>query len=325
MRIYRLFSIKENFLKNCEQENSKKMSAFFQLENLFKNLEIKNIYVKKDHINSILLDQEAIDKIKLYSKIKFNIVPDEIGLISDSIEYDKNKFNKLKVNNPDDVLSIIKEHMDQDHIKKLKRVKKDQQKSSVIKKELMRSRINTDFDKDFLNKKVVSIDFEYFNLDVYEIGVATLENGKLNYNHYLIEENFINKKTKPDKQFMFNFGESEIIPEIMISSIISNHLDNVDYLLSHGYSNDYLILKKYGLDLEKEEKLQITDTVLYYQKHFNKEQGNALNLKAMLNIFNIESKILHNAGNDAAYTLELMLEMHNRIKAPTTQLKFKNN
>ena len=43
----------------------------------------------------------------------------------------------------------------------------------------------------------------------------------------------------------------------MISSIIENHLKDVNYLLAHGYSNDYLILKKYGLDLEKEDKLKI--------------------------------------------------------------------
>lgn len=324
MQIYRLFSIKESFLKNCNKEESSNLASFFQLKNLFENLEIKNIYVKKNHINSILLDQEAIDKIKLYSKINYNVIPDEEILISNALYLDDSKFNSFKVNNPKDVLLVIKNHMEQDHIKKLKRMKREQQRITSFKKELIRSKINLDFDKDFSNKKIVSVDFEFYNLDVYEIGVATLDNGKLNYNHYVIEENFINKKTKPEKQFMFDFGESEIIPEIMISSIISSHLNNVDYVLSHGYSNDYLILKKYGLDLESESKLKIMDTVLYYQRHFDKNQGDALNLKKMLNLFNIESKLLHNAGNDAAYTLKLMIEMHNRAKPENNQFKLKN-
>jgi hypothetical protein len=320
-----VFSIKDNFLKNCSNERSREISSFFQLKNLFKNIEIKNMYLSSNHINSILLDEDAVEKIRLISRMKYNIIPDEEKLMLESLEFNPKEFKKFIVNDQNEVLQLIKEHMQQDHIKKLKLAKREQQRESLLKKELIKSRLESKFDLDFLDKKIVSVDFEYFNLDVYEIGVSTYYNGEKTYNHYLINENYINKKTEPEKQFKFQFGKTEIIPEIMISSVIQDHLKEVDYILSHGYSNDYLILKKYGLDLEKENKLKILDTGLYYQKHFDKNQVNALNLKSMLNIFNIESTLLHNAGNDSAYTLDLMLEMHNRIKAPSNILKFKNN
>lgn len=325
MRIYRVFSIKDNFLKNCPNEKCKEIAPFFQLKNLFKNIEIKNMYLSSNHINSILLDEDALEKIRLIAKLKYNIVPDEEKLMFESLEFNQKEFKKFNVNDQNEVLQIIKDHMEQDHIKKLKLAKREQQRESILKKELIKSKLESKFDFNFLNKKIVSIDFEYFNLDVYEIGVSTYYEGEKTYNHYLINENYINKKTEPEKQFKFKFGNTEIIPEIMISAVIQDHLRDVDYILSHGYSNDYLILKKYGLDLEKEDKLKILDTVLYYQKHFNNKQVNALTLKSMLNMFNIESTLLHNAGNDSAYTLDLMLEMHRRIKHPSSGFKFKNN
>lgn len=325
MQLYRIFSIKDNFLKNCPPEKCKEIAPFFQLQNLFSSLEIKNIYINSNHINSILLDEEALQKIKLLSKLKYNLSPDEQSLKTEALNFDPKKFTQYSVNGTEQVLSIIKEHMEQDHIKRLIKLRKEQQRESVIRKELLKSKVDVNFDYNFTNKKIVSIDFEYTNLDVYEIGVATYENDNITYNHYLIQENFVNKKTDPEKQFKFKFGNTEIIPEIMISSIIENHLKDVNYLLAHGYSNDYLILKKYGLDLEKEDKLKILDTVLYYQKHFDPQQGNALNLKTMLKLFNIEANLLHNAGNDAAYTLDLMLEMHRRLKHPSSNLKLKKN
>lgn len=324
MRIYRVFSIKDSFLKNCPPEKCAEIAPFFQVQNLFNHIEVNNIYLHSNHINSILLDENTLSKIKLNLKIKYNIVPDQDKLLSESIPFDTKKINKYSVSNTDDILITIKEHMQQDHIKKLIRLKREHQRESIIKKELIRSKVHSDFDPLFLNKKIVSIDFEYYNLNVYEVGVSTYDNGVQTNNHYLINENYINKKTKPDRQFMFKFGETDIIPEIMISSIISEHLKNVDYILAHGYSNDYLILKKYGLDLEKEERLKILDTALYYKKHFQPEQGNAFNLKTMLNMFNIDSESLHNAGNDAAYTLSLMMDMHKNIKNKKTY-KVKNN
>jgi hypothetical protein len=128
----------------------------------------------------------------------------------------------------------------------------------------------------------------------------------------LIKENYVKKKTKPELQFMFNFGDTTIIPEASIASVIKEHLVEADYLLLHGHSNDYLILRKYGLDMEKEEKMKIMDTILYYKKFFNPEQGDALTLKRMLHVFDIEPSNMHNSGNDADFTLKLFSEMHNR-------------
>lgn len=138
MQLYRIFSIKDNFLKNCPPEKCKEIAPFFQLQNLFSNLEIKNIYINSNHINSILLDEEALQKIKLLSKLKYNLSPDEQSLKTEALNFDPKKFTQYSVNGTEQVLSIIKEHMEQDHIKRLIKLRKEQQRESVIRKELFK-------------------------------------------------------------------------------------------------------------------------------------------------------------------------------------------
>lgn len=312
MNLYRIYSIKDVFMKQFSPELRKIAAPFFHLQSLFSNLHIENLYMSTQHINSILIDEDGLSKIQLFARMKFgkNTSIDEIS--KEACLYNTNEFTKFKINDPSEVTSIIKEHMRQDHIQKIIRLRKESLRESSIKKEILRSRIHNDYDKNFHKKKTVSIDFEYINLDVFELGISVYDNGQQSSYHYLIKENYIKKRTKPELQFMFNFGETAIISESSIASVIKEHLVDTDYLLLHGHSNDYLILRKYGLDMEQEEKMKIMDTILYYKRYYEPEQGDALTLKRMLNTFEIESSNMHNSGNDADFTLKLFCEMHNR-------------
>jgi len=320
MKLYRICSIKDIFLKDLPTAKRKEAATFFHLENLYSNVHLKHIYMSKNHINSILIDEDGLSKIQLLTKLKFGVTPDIDDIRNEACPFNVNTIDKFTVNEPGQVTNIIKNHMKQDHIQKIIHLKKEALRESAIKKEILRSKIYNAHDKDFINKKTVSIDFEYINLNVFELGVSVHENGIIKNYHYLIKENYIHKKTKPDLQFKFKFGQTEIIPETMMSSIIKHHLNNADYLLLHGHSNDYLILRKYGLDLEQEEKIKIKDTILYYKKYFEPEQGDALTLQKMLRTFDIKPINMHNSGNDAAFTMELFIEMHKRVEIASKKI-----
>lgn len=312
MNLFRIYSIKDNFMKAFHPNKRRDAAPFFHLQNLFQSIQIDSLYMSNSHINSIMVDEDALSKIQIFTKLKFGIDVDIKDFLTEAVLFDSQKHTKFKINNPSDVTRVIKNHMEQDHIKKIIRLKKDTIRESSIKKEVLRSKIYNNHDKNIHKKKTVSIDFEYINLDVFELGVSVYENGEQNNYHYLIKENYIKKKTKPDLQFKFNFGQTDVIPEIMISDIVKFHLKDADYLLLHGHSNDYLILRKYGLDLEQEEKMKIMDTILYYQKYFDPAQGDAFTLKRMLHMFDIKPIDMHNSGNDSAFTMKLYLEMHSQ-------------
>lgn len=312
MNLYRIYSIKDVFMKQFPAEVRKEAAPFFHLQSLFSNLHIENLYMSTNHINSILIDEDGLSKIQLFAKIKFGRHTSIDEISKEACVYNDDEFTKFKITDPKDVTAIIKNHMRQEHIQKIIRLKKESLREAAVKKEILKSRIHNTHDKNFHKKKTVSIDFEYINLDVFEVGISVYENGKQSSHHYLIQENYVKKKTKPELQFMFNFGETNIIPESDISKILKQHLVGADYLLLHGHSNDYLILRKYGLDMEKEEKMKIMDTILYYKKYFNPDQGDALTLKRMLHMFDIEPANMHNSGNDADFTLKLFSEMHSR-------------
>ncbi len=312
MNLYRIYSIKDVFMKQFSPELRKIAAPFFHLQSLFSNLHIENLYMSTQHINSILIDEDGLSKIQLFSKMKFGKHTSLEEISKEACVFNEEEFTQFKIKNPQDVTAIIKDHMRQDHIQKIIRLKKESLREAAVKKEILRSRIYNDHDKNFHKKKTVSIDFEYINLDIFEIGISVYENGKQSSYHYLIDENYVKKKTKPELQFKFNFGETSIIPEAAIADIIKDHLVEADYLLLHGHSNDYLILRKYGLDMEKEEKMKIMDTILYYKKYFSPEQGDAFTLKRMLHLFDIEPSNMHNSGNDADFTLKLFAEMYSR-------------
>lgn len=290
----------------------REVSAFFRLENIFNIANICNLYISNNHVGSIFVDESALHRIKDKAVSNYGIDIEVDSISTEAISYNKKNQTEFHLKSPSDVVDVIKNHVQQDHIQQMIKERKEELKISALKKEVLRSRIYNDHDNKFHDKRTVSIDFEYYNLDVFEIGISIYENGVSTNYHYLIKENYVNKKTKPDLQFKFHFGETVIIEESDINSILKKHFTSADYLLLHGHSNDYLILKKYGFDIEEDNNIMIMDTILYYQKYFNPKQGDALTLKQMLYIFDIEPKDMHNSGNDAYFTLELFLKMYNK-------------
>lgn len=158
------------------------------------------------------------------------------------------------------------------------------------------------------NLRVLSVDFEYDqnkNFKISECGLSTFFNGTTVHEHYLVEGNYKDKKNH-ELQLQFKFGKTRIVSLDTLLSIIAKKLEISDCIVGHNISAEHLILNNYGLNLLEISNLIPLDTQQIYSVKF---ENKTLSLAVMLDRLNIEHDCLHNAGNDAAYTLEALFKM----------------
>lgn len=319
MQLYSTPNIKDFFIQqHIDSPDKKHIGHFFTLQKMFDVLDVKSVYTD-DLSSAVFIDNSELSKISLLAKCKFSLDFDFRGSNPTdkklkSREFDHTRHTKHIVNSFDDLIDVLKEHNLKSTYAISQNIKKAQDKK---RKEAFFSDISN-MDRDFLSSKIVSIDFEYnpntqaknHISTVFEFGISVYDNNEIKYHHYLIEENYINKKTNPDLQHRFNFGESIVIKMDDAKEIFDFHMKNADYLLFHEFSADYNIMKYNGMGVEG-KKIEILDTQAFFKKHFQEElnEPNPLSLKKLLGIFNLEGSNLHNSGNDAAYTLQTFFKM----------------
>ena len=172
------------------------------------------------------------------------------------------------------------------------------------------------------NTKMLALDFEFDqnkDFKISECGVSTYFNGSLTHEHYIVEGNYENKKHY-NLQFQFNFGESKVVPLATLMAIVAEKLKQADYIAGHNITSEFLILQRYGMNLLEMPHIKPIDTEQLLKKHFQINfDDNTSSLTSILTKLNIEYTNLHNAGNDAAYTMEALLNMIN-----LTRKKIKN-
>jgi len=139
--------------------------------------------------------------------------------------------------------------------------------------------------------------------------------------HAIVEEyrNYHNGRYVPDNKDYFNFGESEVEKLKDIYRELKNDFEKVNYLVGHGINNDIRFLKKIKVDVSKFKKMNsgskiddygIIETMDLFSGFFlTKPVG----LEKSLRRLEISYKRLHNAGNDAYYTMKVFLEIIKRF------------
>ena len=95
---------------------------------------------------------------------------------------------------------------------------------------------------------------------------------------------------------------------------LTQYLSQADYLLLHGGYNDIALLNRFNIKLEDFPNIKVLDTYHFYPKYFNNNSQDNSTLLDILNRFSVDYKHLHNAGNDAHYTLELLMKMDHAIE-----------
>lgn len=156
---------------------------------------------------------------------------------------------------------------------------------------------------------LLAIDVESFerNHDVIlEIGwvVFDLANTRFYNKHIIITEfqHVRNYKFVPDNKDKFEFGQSEYFSEKDAIKLLQAEFDYLGpnlALICHGLSSELNYFQKLGITLRHSYAF---DTNELYQSSSG-EHSRSISLGNLLNKYNIENKHLHNAGNDAHYTL----------------------
>ncbi|KAH0371547.1 hypothetical protein KCU65_g1729, partial [Aureobasidium melanogenum] len=179
--------------------------------------------------------------------------------------------------------------------------------------------------------------FEFAQDKITEVGVSILDSRhvlgtdpgpdgeewltKINTRHILIKEHkhLVNKRFVHGCPDQFNFGDSEVVPLKHIHKTLTQLFDNPSpdsirasdrgsrnlIFVGHGLSNDTLYLSKLKFDPNaKGNIIHKVDT-----QKFVGTKKQQVGLSKLLAGLGVEPENLHNAGNDAAYTMQALLLM----------------
>ncbi|KAL5888665.1 hypothetical protein ACKVWC_003924 [Pyricularia oryzae] len=190
------------------------------------------------------------------------------------------------------------------------------------------------------NIKFACVDVETYELNhniVTEIGIAEIDTSSLRgipagdktqnwfsmikSHHYVVKENAwaTNGQHVANNQQNFSFGQSQLVSRANIVQQVASHIgmpspsrpgyrDACVVLVGHDIMADVEHLEKVNYDARKvPEIFDVVDTAHMFQ-HWRRE-SNATKLSRVLESLEISHRYLHNAGNDATYTLQAMLAM----------------
>jgi len=194
--------------------------------------------------------------------------------------------------------------------------KKKKAKPKVFKSDKVVTKFKNNLERfgKFKDKKILSFDTEYYEDEqskLLELGYSISENGKIVTScNILIKENLKvrNGKYVPDNKDNLNNGETIIFTEEEALSHLLKLVKNSDAIIGHNISGDLKVIPE-----DIKNKMEIFDTT----KLFNFiEYGykSSISLENMCKELDIETKYLHNACNDAFYTLEAALTYYEKIQ-----------
>lgn len=316
MKAYNVSLIKQLYINNKTNKSSNDDALrFLRFENLCNANIINCIFT--DSNTRIMIDEDTTSKIILLANMKFS----EHITLEQMKDFECDEVFKLDFKGHEGFCNGIKELLEDPYYKSAKEACELKKQEDKKIKEAFLSRFEHNISHEIQHKKIVSLDFEFDqNKDflIFEFGVSIYENGHIHNYHYLIEDHYQTKCGHYPLQFKFNFGKSTIIDKSEIIPVIKNFLKDSHYLLAHGVSSEYQILKHHGLDiLEMEENLNMIDTQMVFAHNFRKKNNDRLQytLKDSLRLLEMQYTNLHNSGNDAAYALGAFFEMKNRILA----------
>lgn len=300
MKLYNTTELKRAVQRQNPEKDKDAISMFFGNKNYYDHFMLEKVYFDNEHINVNYIEEDFVLKLVMLAKLNMGL----------SVNLNKIAFVKMK---PTISVFKCKGHRQYLEISKMKyrEVFETLKKRKLDKKENIayKTAERACLDFDINTTKIMSLDFEFFGTNatinnVSEAGIAISNKGTVTYNHYIIKDPEKNKSEKKLKlQSKFNFGSSIYITQDELKVIIMNELQKTHYLVSHSINSEANILKRSKINLEQLKLLDTTDL----QRNF--KSIDKATLKNHLTYHEIPFHHLHNAGNDAAYTLQLVLKM----------------
>lgn len=316
MLLYRLDAIRNYIVSKYNKpyitsETRKEVSDFFSPSYMAERYEMKEMFFENHYMTSFLVNEDDMMKHVLNFNLKFNqnIMAHKVMKFADDLKPEQ--YHVYKIDSyPVNYNEIVENHYMNESIQQLISLKKEAIRIDKERKNYFNSVMMDEFPKDVKTSKVLSLDFEYDQDQIYEFGLSLADHGSI-HDKYLIT----NLKTgSRDNQFQFQFGETNIVSMHTMLNTLKQYLSQADYLLLHGGYNDISLLNRFNIELEDFPNLKVLDTYHFYPKYFNNNSQDNSTLLDILNRFGVEHKHLHNAGNDAHYTLEILMKMDYAIE-----------
>jgi len=160
------------------------------------------------------------------------------------------------------------------------------------------------------NIKILSFDMEMNEKNrntLLEIGFSLLDTKTMKYTNQniLIEEeiNTLNGSYVPNNKDNFMFGETLIMKLDDAKEYFDEILEKSDFYVGHDLQNDLRHTKK------EITKTDYFDTVNSSVPEYYGIKSDRMSLEKLSTALKLEPKFLHNAGNDAYYTLQSALKL----------------
>lgn len=165
-------------------------------------------------------------------------------------------------------------------------------------------------------KSVISLDFEQFEFKqslMLEAGVTIITKDKVYTTHYIVKEHmkYVNKRYVKGNRDNFLFGESLILPLREIVTRIRSQLEGSSCLVGQSVKGD---LNFFNTFLPKNQPLNI---LTFDTSSLRTLYNCGGSLQTLCTTANIETKFLHNAGNDSHYSgllLQNAIQYNNQLK-----------
>jgi DNA polymerase III epsilon subunit-like protein len=161
---------------------------------------------------------------------------------------------------------------------------------------------------------LVAVDVEAWERDtgrVTEVGVAIFSKGELRHRHFLVAEHLAmrNGRYSEDNRDHFLFGTSETLPLAKVAAEVSAELRSADFFIGHDVHNDVEWLREIGCDIDPRLENGVID--IQGVAHL-RGLGRQRSLKDLVEACGLDPERLHNGGNDAAFTLQVLLSLAGR-------------
>jgi hypothetical protein len=277
-----------------------------------------------------ILAQRAIDiKEEIAFGKKFTLAASEKTIKSLLPDIDLKAYESTLVNNEDIVDVKVHENLKSVYVSMNEsngRVKKESKEERALRvsqgktKRFNNSEKMIDYANEIFddNQPILIFDIEAYERQqskLTEIGYLIYQNGKItDIQHLIIEENIElrNKKFVKDNKDNFNYGNSKIMSLDNAISILVEQVEKHDIIMGQSLGNDINYLKKHrkkkgnkDQSLFEIKKILDTSTMSFYIS----KDGNPTSIERGLEMLEVETKNLHNAGNDCYYTLEFAKSM----------------
>ena len=216
----------------------------------------------------------------------------------------------------------LNKHRHNGEAQEKKEKKRKEKSNSHLSKEDRIAQIAARLDHLFKQKNVLCIDIEMYEDDhgkVLEIGLTDLKDKSgMDTVHYIVSEHLHlnNGRYVPDHRDDFMFGTSRILSEKQIAEHLMASLKASSILIAHGIGGDVNVLSRFFREQGRETEftallssLECVDSCRF-TKLLCQRVKSEHSVKRALKELSIPFDNLHNAGNDAAYTVQLLHGLH---------------